>query len=224
LSKLHIKKLKSLFQPLKNQDGFTFFEFIMVCVVIALVAAIAMQRVMSVAEDAEIASENSTVGNLRQNITNIFLENLARGNAPQYALNPFENLTKAPSGYDRRRIFPPNGLSIDDELWVFVPGGETSSIKTASGQTITTVIGTVWHQRRDHTVVNWEYDSSGGIIAAKNIVQKSDLKLLSDNRKTRLRLRTEDDIRFGRNQLNLLTRPQDAPADTARDFQNPGNQ
>ena len=162
----------------------------MVCIVIGLVAAIAMQRVMSVAEDAEIASENSTVGNLRQNITNIFLENLARGNAPQYALNPFENLTKAPSGYDRRRIFPPNGLSIDDELWVFVPGGETSSIKTASGQTITTVIGTVWHQRRDHTVVNWEYDSSGGIIAAKNIVQKSDLKLLSDNRKTRLRLRS----------------------------------
>jgi hypothetical protein len=57
----------------------------------------------------------------------------------------------------------------------------------------------------------------------KNIVQKSDLKLLSDNRKRQLRLRTEDDIRLGQNELNLLTRPQDAPADNLRGFQNPGN-
>jgi len=182
-----------------------------------------MQRVLNVAEDAEITSEDSTIGNLRQNITNIFLENLARGNPPQYALNPFENLTKAPWGYDRRRIFPPNGLKIDDGIWVFVPEGESSS-KTASGQTITTVLGTIWHQRRDHTVINWEYDSSGGIIAEKNIVQKSDLKLLADNRKRQLRLRTEDDIRFGLNELNLLTRPQDAPIEAQTGFQNPGSQ
>ncbi len=219
-----MQKLKNSVQPLKNQNGFTFFEFIMVCVVIGLVGAIAMQRVLSVAEDAEITAEDSTIGNLRQNITNIFVENLARGNAPQYALNPFENLTKAPWGYDRNRIFPPNGLNIDDELWVFVPGGETSSTKTAAGQTITTIVGTIWHQRRDHTVVNWEYDSSAGIIAAKNIVQKSDLKLLADNRKRQLRIRTEDDILLGFRKDNLVTRPQDAPPESQLGFQNPGNQ
>lgn len=78
--KLRIKKLKSLFQSLKNQEGFTFFEFIIVCVVNGLVDAIAMQRVLNVAEDAEITSEDSNIGNLRQKITNVFLENLARGN------------------------------------------------------------------------------------------------------------------------------------------------
>ncbi len=200
-----------MFQPLKNQAGFTFFEFIMVCIVIGLVGAIAMQRVLTVAEDAEITAEDSTIGNLRQNITNNFVENLAKGNPPQFALNPFENLTKAPWGYDRRRLFPPNGLSIDDELWIFSPG-PTSTSQTTAGQTITTGIGKIWHQRRDHTVVSWDYDSSGGIISAKTIVQKSDIKRRLQAQQRARKEPTEDDIRFGRRRLDILTPQEDSAA------------
>jgi|TARA_B110000438_G_C15759940_1_gene626829 hypothetical protein len=48
----------------------------MVFIVIGIVGSIAMQRVMTLAKDAEISAENLTVGSLRQNITNIFVENL----------------------------------------------------------------------------------------------------------------------------------------------------
>lgn len=181
-------------------------EFVMILVVASVLGSIAMQRFITLSENAEIVEEDSIIATLRANITNHYLEQVASGKDAQHFQNPFENLTNTPGGYNRRRNFPPYGVKEDDMLWVYVPLGTTPS--QADGKTIFPK-GEIWHQRRDHTTIKWDYDPNSGIVSPKTVVQKSDLKLLLEARQRQFRQPTEEDIRLGRQTLDFLTPTED---------------
>ncbi len=69
---------------------------------------------------------------------------------------------------------------------MFVRGNQTTATgqitPQQAGTTLQTfrVDGFIYHQRRDHTVVRWAYDSSTGVISKKFIEKLSDLKRQQD--------------------------------------------
>ena len=163
----------------RNQRGFTLIELILVIVLIGILISTAAQKMISMAEDAEITAENTTIQVMRDNLLSIYGEDLVKGLATRFPDNPFANLSKVPDGYDRRRTIRPTGDKVDDGIWVFILGA-SSLIMTPeqAGTTLTTFrpTGIIYHQRRDHTIVKWAYDSSIGIISAKVVETESDLK------------------------------------------------
>ncbi|MFQ5673629.1 MAG: type II secretion system protein [Nitrospinales bacterium] len=185
-----------------KEEGFTFIELILVIVLIGILSSVAVQKMLSVAENAEIAAEDRTIEIMRQNILNNFGDDLIKGKAAFFPGNPFQNLRKVPEGYDRRRITPPTGLAQDDRLWVFVLGtrGESNLTPERVGTTLPTfqASGFIYHQRRDHSIIKWPYDSTTGIIGSKIIAQRSDAKVERDTQKAQRGQLTEQDILFQR--------------------------
>jgi prepilin-type N-terminal cleavage/methylation domain-containing protein len=191
-------KLPSAVSRFGNQSGFTFIELILVIVMIGILSSVAAQRMMQVAEDAELSAEDSTIDVMRANLYNNFGEQLAKKQAAIFPQNPFTNLSKVPEGYDRRRNDIPTGNVTDSGLWTFVTGGVSSAFTPEqAGNTLTTFqsAGFIYHQRRDGTVVQWAYDSGQGVISNKNVLRPSDLKRRLDaQRQLRGELTEQDQL------------------------------
>lgn len=185
-----------------KDKGFTLIELVMVIVVIGILASVAVQKMLSVAENAEIAAEDSTIEVMRQNIVNNFGDDLVKGKAAFFPGNPFQNLRRVPEGYNRRRITPPTGDDEDDRLWVFILGtrGESNLTPERVGTTLATfrASGFIFHQRRDHSIIKWAYDSTTGIIGNKIIQERSAAKIERDTQKEEQNILTEQDILFQR--------------------------
>jgi len=169
-----------------SEAGFTFIELVMVIVMIGILASILVQKFINIAETTEITAEDTTVDLLRANLINTLGEQMIKGQAAVFPQNPFDNLSKVPTGFDRFRTTKPTGDPTDDNAWVFIRGGQaTTSTQITPQQAGTTlptfrVDGFIYHQRRDHTVVRWAYDSSTGVISKKFIEKPSDLKRQQD--------------------------------------------
>lgn len=171
--------MRRKYTALRNESGFTLIELILVIVLIGILISTAAQKIMSVAEEAEITAENTTIQVMRDNILNNYGQDLVKGLASKFPDNPFANLSKVPDGYDRRRLTRPSGEKADNNLWVFVLGSPGVSITPEqAGTTLTTFLptGTIYHQRRDQTIVKWVYDSTMGVISQRIIESESDLK------------------------------------------------
>lgn len=161
----------------------------MVIVMIGILSSILIQKFIDVSEDTEIVAEDSTIDRLRSNLFNVLGQELMQGKAARFPNNPFANLAKVPEGYDRLRTNNPTGEPEDDNLWVFVIGNQTASSGQITPQQAGTTLdnfqvdGFIYHQRRDHTVVRWAYDSTNGVISKKFIVDPSELKNQRDRDK-----------------------------------------
>jgi len=171
---------------LTSQAGFTFIELVMVIVMIGILGSILMQKFIDIAETTEITAEDRTIDLLRANLINTMGEQLLKGQAATFPINPFDNLSKVPEGYDRFRTTKPTGDPADDNLWVFIRGNQVTAATQITPQQAGTTLptfridGFIYHQRRDHTVVRWAYDSSTGVISKKFIEKPSDLKRQRD--------------------------------------------
>ncbi len=177
---------------LNSMGGFTYIELIMVIVMIGILSSILAQKFIEVAEITEITAEDATVDLLRSNMINTIGEQLINGQSTTFPLNPFDNLSKVPVGYNRFRTTKPTGEPQDDDIWVFVRGNQANAggqiTPQQAGTTLPTfrVDGFIYHQRRDSTVVRWAYDSSTGVISKRLIEKPSDLKRQRDlNARTR---------------------------------------
>lgn len=189
-----------------NESGFTLIELILVIVLIGILVSTAAQKMISMAEDAEITAENSTVEVLRKNLLSNYGENLVKGLATRFPDNPFINLSKVPDGYDPQRTTRPNGTKVDNGLWIFILGSASISLTPQqAGTTLPTFrpTGIIYHQRRDQTVVKWAYDSSLGVISAKIIETESDLKRQLDLEKQQRGEQTESE-RLARERRQVL--------------------
>jgi MSHA pilin protein MshA len=169
-----------------NERGFTLIELILVIVVLGILISTAAQKMYSLADDAEINAENTTIETMRKNLTANYGEDLVKGRAARFPDNPFANLSKVPDGYDRMRTTRPTGEQIDDGLWTFVQGaGSLNLTLQQAGTTLATFnpTGIIYHQRRDHSIIKWAYDSTQGIISYKVTESQSDLKKDLDTQK-----------------------------------------
>jgi len=179
--------MKTFSNRADKEDGFTLIELIMVIVVLGFLAATAMQKMITAAEQAEITAEDTTVDVLRNNMLNNYGNDLLQGKPAQFPEDPFENLSQVPDGYDRRRNFQPTGEDEDADIWVYVRGGGAGLTAEEVGTTLTNfqAVGEIYHQRKDGTVVKWPYDSSNGVIGKKQIDRISDVKKEAEQDKER---------------------------------------
>ena len=157
--------MKTLLNHQRKEDGFTFIELIMVITLIGVLTSIAAEKLTDVAERTELTAEATTIDMLRSSLIINFGNDMINGITAKFPEDPFARLHKVPGGYDRNRIHPPTGGEDDEDIWVFVPGG----IKVTPDQSGTTLegfksTGSIFHQRKDGTVVKWPYDSNLGII------------------------------------------------------------
>ncbi len=160
--------MKTFSSWVNKEDGFTLIELIMVIVVLGILATTAIQKMITASEQAEITAEDTTVDVLRSNLVNNFGIDLLNGLPAEFPADPFENLSKVPDGYDRRRTFQPTGEDEDAEIWVFVTGAGVNLTAEEAGATLTDFqsSGEIYHQRKDGTIVKWPYDSSKGGLSS----------------------------------------------------------
>ena len=162
-----------------GEHGFTFIEMVIVIVMIGLLAASAIQKLVSMTKEAEIAAENATIEILRSNLLTVLGEALLKYGDANFPENPLDNLSKVPQGYDPSRKTKPTGLNPDNSLWAYVLAKDTDTLTPKeAGTTLETftVDGYIYHQRKDSIVVRWAYDSSTGVISNKFLVSQSELQ------------------------------------------------
>ncbi|MBC8284692.1 MAG: prepilin-type N-terminal cleavage/methylation domain-containing protein [Nitrospinae bacterium] len=170
----------------RNISGFTLIEVIMVIVIIGILASVAAQKFMTATDEAEITAEDATIENMRSNLINNIGNDLLQGVAGEFPNNPFNNLRKVPSGYNRRASTKPTGAEATDSTWVFVQGANVGNVTAEqAGTTLTnfSVSGFIYRQRKDGTVVRWPYDQANGVIGKKFIEKTSPLKQEQDQEK-----------------------------------------
>ncbi len=179
--------MKTFLNRADKEDGFTLIELIMVIVVLGILATTAIQKMITASEQAEITAEDTTVDVLRNNLVNNLGIDLLNGLPAEFPADPFENLSKVPEGYDRRRTFQPTGEDEDAEIWVFVKGAGGNLTAEEAGTTLTDFqsSGEIYHQRKDGTIVKWPYDSSNGVIGKKQIDRTSAIKEEAERAKER---------------------------------------
>ncbi len=179
--------MKTFSNNAKQESGFTLIELVLVLVLIGILASVATEKMMRASEQAEITAEDRTIDVLRSNMVNNFGNDLLSGIPAQFPQNPFNNLSKVPQGYNRQRNFQPTGKNTDADIWVFVTGGGGNITPQQAGTTLATfqTTGTIYHQRKDGTVVKWPYDQVNGIIGKKQIDRASAVKQRAEQDKIR---------------------------------------
>ena len=124
---------------MKNkQNGFTLIELIMVMIILGVLAAVAIPRYLDTIENAEQASEDAVISNIRGALENHAIHKLLDSGRRIWPDNPFDALSEQPQTYTQ------DGTWADsDQEWTFVDGDPAY----------------ITHQRSDNTRFKWEYDA-----------------------------------------------------------------
>jgi len=121
----------------KTQNGFTLIELIMVMIILGVLAAVAIPRYLDTIENAEQASEDAVISNVRAALENYAIHKLLDSGRRIWPDNPFDALSEQPQTYTQ------DGTWADsDQEWTFVDGDPAY----------------ITHQRSDNTRFKWEYD------------------------------------------------------------------
>ena len=121
----------------KTQNGFTLIELIMVMIILGVLAAVAIPRYLDTIENAEQASEDAVISNIRGALENHAIHKLLDSGRRIWPDNPFDALSEQPQTYTQ------DGTWADsDQEWTFVDGDPAY----------------ITHQRSDNTRFKWEYD------------------------------------------------------------------
>tara|TARA_R100000742_G_C4265754_1_gene83803 strand:+ start:338 stop:787 length:450 start_codon:yes stop_codon:yes gene_type:complete len=125
-------------KKLKNQNGFTLIELIMVMIILGILSAVAIPRYLETIQKAEEASEDAVISNIGVALENYGVHKLIDAGRAIWPDNPFDALKEKPQTYTN------DGTNADtDNEWTFVDGDPAY----------------ITHQRSDNTRWKWEYDA-----------------------------------------------------------------
>ena len=120
-----------------NKNGFTLIELIMVMIILGVLAAVAIPRYLDTIENAEQASEDAVISNIRGALENHAIHKLLDSGRRIWPDNPFDALSEKPQTYTE------DGTWADtDQEWTFVDGDPAYSLTNvliilgSSGSTI----------------------------------------------------------------------------------------
>ncbi|SVB10135.1 uncharacterized protein METZ01_LOCUS162989 [marine metagenome] len=137
-------------QHMKNKNGFTIIELIMVMIIIGVLAAVAIPRFQDVVIESEIAVEQRVINTIYNGLETYARERYIENGVRSWPENPFTALSKLPPDYDADLYV----LSLmKDRDWVFTGDGNNSAYNN-----------TIAHLRKSDSISTWTYDQATGAI------------------------------------------------------------
>ena len=110
----------------------------MVIIILGVIAALAIPRYLDTIQNAEVASEDAVISNIRGALENYAIHKLLDSGRRIWPDNPFDALKEKPQTYTD------DGTNADsDNEWTFVDGDPAY----------------ITHQRADNSRFKWEYDA-----------------------------------------------------------------
>ena len=103
-------------KKLKNQNGFTLIELIMVMIILGVLSAVAIPRYLETIQKAEEAAEDAVISNISVALENYGVHKLIDSGRAIWPDNPFDALKDKPQTYT-------TWTNADtDKEWTFVDG------------------------------------------------------------------------------------------------------
>ena len=137
-------------QHMKNKNGFTIIELIMVMIIIGVLAAVAIPRFQDVVIESEIAVEQRVINTIYNGLETYAREKYIENGVRSWPENPFTALSKLPPDYDADLYV----LSLmKDRDWVFTGDGNNATYNN-----------TIAHLRKSDSISTWTYDQATGAI------------------------------------------------------------
>ena len=137
-------------QHMKNKNGFTIIELIMVMIIIGVLAAVAIPRFQDVVIESEVAVEQRVINTIYNGLETYAREKYVANGVRSWPENPFTALSKLPPDYDDDLYV----LSLmKDRDWIFTGDGNNPAYNN-----------TIAHLRKSDSVSTWTYDKLTGEI------------------------------------------------------------
>ena len=137
-------------QHMKNKNGFTIIELIMVMIIIGVLAAVAIPRFQDVVIESEVAVEQRVINTIYNGLETYAREKYVANGVRSWPENPFTALSKLPPDYDADLYV----LSLmKDRDWIFTGDGNNTAYNN-----------TIAHLRKSDSISTWGYDPATGEI------------------------------------------------------------
>ena len=127
---------------MKNKQGFTLIELIIVTIILGIMAAVAIPRYMNTVDLSEAAAEQAVIDALREAVEKYSTEQFMLHGRYDYPTNPFEL------------------VDVDGYCVTCMVDGIVSKIDGSWRYTHNNDLGTIVHQRRDNTRIRWTYSTA----------------------------------------------------------------
>ena len=137
-------------QRIKNKNGFTIIELIMVMIIIGVLAAVAIPRFQDIVIESEVAVEQRILQTINDGLETFAREKYVANGVRSWPENPFVALSKLPPDYDANNFVLTN---MKDRDWIFTGDGNNTSYNN-----------TIAHLRKSDSIAIWVYDPSTGKI------------------------------------------------------------
>ena len=137
-------------QHMKNKNGFTIIELIMVIIIIGVLAAVAIPRFQDIVIESEVAVEQRVVNTIYNGLETYAREKYIDNGVRSWPENPFTALSKLPPDYDVD-LFVLSQMK--DRDWVFTGDGNNSSYNNK-----------IAHLRKSDSIAVWGYDPFTGAL------------------------------------------------------------
>ena len=137
-------------QHIKNKNGFTIIELIMVMIIIGVLAAVAIPRFQDIVIESEVAVEQRILQTINDGLETFAREKYVANGVRSWPENPFVALSKLPPDYDSDNFVLTN---MKDRDWIFTGDGNNTSYNN-----------TIAHLRKSDSIAIWVYDPSTGKI------------------------------------------------------------
>ena len=137
-------------QHMKNKNGFTIIELIMVMIIIGVLAAVAIPRFQDIVVESEVAVEQRVINTIYNGLETYAREKYIDNGVRSWPENPFTALSKLPPDYDVD-LFVLSQMK--DRDWVFSGDGNNSSYNNK-----------IAHLRKSDSIAVWGYDPITGTL------------------------------------------------------------
>ena len=135
---------------MKNKNGFTIIELIMVMIIIGVLAAVAIPRFQDVVIESEVAVEQRVINTIYNGLETYAREKYVENGVRSWPENPFTALSKLPPDYDADLYV----LSLmKDRDWIFTGDGNNTAYNN-----------TIAHLRKSDSISTWGYNPVNGEI------------------------------------------------------------
>ncbi len=110
-----------MFKKMSSPQGFTLIELVVIIIILGILAAVAIPKLFSVTQEAEVSSVDNMVSSLETTLSMYVAKQFLDGNAISVH-NPFDDLSNVPTNYVGIND-PVTPANTPDGHWTYRPTG-----------------------------------------------------------------------------------------------------